>query len=84
MSNESAREILTIKNAAKAQLIGAQDQKFYLEFDTHQLAGLGVSRDEIISEFAGAERGHAVRRRPDQPREIRGPRLRVRSTRSTI
>ncbi|MBV9376951.1 MAG: efflux RND transporter permease subunit, partial [Alphaproteobacteria bacterium] len=42
-------QILTIKNAAKAQLIGAQDQKFYLEFDTHQLAGLGVSREDVIS-----------------------------------
>jgi len=42
-------QILTVKNAAKAQLIGAQDQKFYLEFDTHQLAGLGVSRDQVIS-----------------------------------
>jgi multidrug efflux pump len=42
-------QVLTIKNAAKAQLIGAQDQKFYLEFDTQQLAGLGVSRDQVIS-----------------------------------
>jgi multidrug efflux pump len=42
-------QILTVKNAAKAQLIGAQDQKFYLEFDTHQLAGLDVSRDEVIA-----------------------------------
>jgi multidrug efflux pump subunit AcrB len=42
-------QILTVKNAAKVQLIGAQDQKFYLEFDTHQLAGLGVSRDEVIT-----------------------------------
>ncbi len=42
-------QVLTVKNAAKAQLIGAQDQKFYLEFDTHQLAGLGVSRDQVIS-----------------------------------
>src|SRR6516164_5509538 len=42
-------QVLTIKNAAKAQLIGAQDQKFYLEFDTSQLAGLGVSRDQVIS-----------------------------------
>ena len=41
-------EILTVKNAAKAQLLGAQDQKFYLEFDNHQLAGLGVTRDQII------------------------------------
>ena len=42
-------QMLAIKNAAKAQLIGAQDQKFYLEFDTRQLAGLGVSRDQVIS-----------------------------------
>jgi multidrug efflux pump subunit AcrB len=41
-------EIFTVKNAAKVQLLGAQDQKFYLEFDTRQLAGLGVSRDQII------------------------------------
>jgi multidrug efflux pump subunit AcrB len=41
-------EILTVNNAAKAQLLGAQDQKFYLEFDNHQLAGLGVTRDQII------------------------------------
>jgi multidrug efflux pump len=41
-------EILTVKNAAKAQLLGAQDQKFYLEFDNHKLAGLGVTRDQII------------------------------------
>jgi multidrug efflux pump subunit AcrB len=42
-------QVLTIKNAAKAQLVGSQDQKFYLEFDTSQLAGLGVSRDQVIS-----------------------------------
>jgi multidrug efflux pump subunit AcrB len=46
---ESAKtQILTVKNAAKVQLIGAQDQKIYLEFDTKQLAGLGVNRDDII------------------------------------
>jgi multidrug efflux pump subunit AcrB len=41
-------EILTVKGAAKALLIGAQDQKFYLEFDPQKLAGLGVSSDQII------------------------------------
>jgi multidrug efflux pump subunit AcrB len=47
---EQARtEILTVRNAAKAQLIGAQDQKIYLEFDTKKLAGLGVSRYAIIN-----------------------------------
>ncbi len=46
---EGARnQILTVDNAAKVQLIGAQDQKIYLEFDTRKLAGLGVSRDQII------------------------------------
>jgi multidrug efflux pump subunit AcrB len=47
---ESARtQILTVKNAAKVQLIGAQDQRIYLEFDTKVLAGLGVNRDDIIN-----------------------------------
>jgi multidrug efflux pump subunit AcrB len=46
---ESIRtEIFTVKNVAKVQLLGAQDQKFYLEFDNRQLAGLGVTRDQII------------------------------------
>jgi multidrug efflux pump len=46
---ERARtEILTVPKAAKAILVGAQDQKIYLEFDTRLLAGLGVSRDGII------------------------------------
>jgi multidrug efflux pump len=46
---ESVRnQILTVKNAAKVQLVGAQDQKIYLEFDTRKLAGLGVSREQII------------------------------------
>src|SRR5262249_61620261 len=30
------------------QLLGAQDQKFYLEFDNRRLAGLGVTRNQII------------------------------------
>src|SRR5262249_61905588 len=41
-------EIFTVKNAAKVQLLGAQDQKFYLEFDNRRLAGLGVTRNQII------------------------------------
>jgi multidrug efflux pump subunit AcrB len=41
-------DIFTVKNAAKIQLLGAQDQKFYLEFDNRQLAGLGVTHDQII------------------------------------
>lgn len=46
---ERARdELLTVPNAGKAQLIGAQDEKIYLEFDVKQLAGLGISREQVI------------------------------------
>jgi multidrug efflux pump subunit AcrB len=40
--------LLTVPDAGKAQLIGAQDEKIYLEFDTHLLAGLGIDRSQII------------------------------------
>jgi multidrug efflux pump subunit AcrB len=40
--------LLTVPDAGKAELIGAQDEKIYLEFDTHLLAGLGIDRDQII------------------------------------
>src|SRR5262249_17956474 len=41
-------EILTVKNAAKAQLPGGQDQHFFHEFVSRQLAGLGVTHDKFI------------------------------------
>jgi multidrug efflux pump subunit AcrB len=46
---EQARaEILTVRNAAEVQLVGAKDQKIYREFDTKKPDGLGVSRYAII------------------------------------
>jgi multidrug efflux pump subunit AcrB len=46
---ESIRnEVLTVQDAAKAQLIGTQAEKIYLEFDTRQLAGLGIDRDQVV------------------------------------
>jgi multidrug efflux pump len=35
-------ELLALPDAAKIVLIGTQDEKIYLEFDTRQLAGLGI------------------------------------------
>jgi multidrug efflux pump subunit AcrB len=40
--------LLTVPDAGKAELIGAQDEKIYLEFDTHLLTGLGIDRGQII------------------------------------
>jgi len=40
--------LLTLPDAGKAELIGAQDERIYLEFDTRLLAGLGISRSQII------------------------------------
>ena len=40
--------LLTVPDAGKAELLGAQDEKIYLEFDTHRLAGLGIDRSQIV------------------------------------
>ncbi len=43
------KEILRVPNVAKADLIGAQDQKIYVEFSHRKLATLGISPVEIAS-----------------------------------
>jgi multidrug efflux pump subunit AcrB len=40
--------LLTVPDAGKAELLGAQDEKIYLEFDTSVLSGLGIDRGQII------------------------------------
>jgi len=41
--------ILTIPNAGKVELIGAQDEVIYLEFSTRQIAALGLNQQAIIA-----------------------------------
>ncbi len=40
--------LLTIPDAGKVQLVGAQDEKIYIEFDIHRMAGLGLNRNQIV------------------------------------
>lgn len=40
--------ILTIENAGKVELIGAQDEAIYLEFSTRQIAALGLDQQAIL------------------------------------
>ncbi|MDB5394306.1 MAG: family transporter [Rhodospirillales bacterium] len=44
--------LLTIPDAGKAELIGAQDEKLYLEFDTHLLAGLGIDPSQVAQSLS--------------------------------
>ena len=46
---ESTRtKILTLPNAGKVELIGAQDEAIYLEFSTRQIAALGLDQQAIL------------------------------------
>jgi multidrug efflux pump subunit AcrB len=41
-------EVLTVPNAGKVDLIGAQDEAVYLEFSTRQIAALGLDQQAIV------------------------------------
>ena len=41
--------ILTIPNAGKVELVGAQDEVIYLEFSTRQIAALGLNQQAILA-----------------------------------
>ncbi len=43
------RDILTVPNVGKVDIVGAQDEVIYLEFSTRQLAALGVNQNEVIA-----------------------------------
>ena len=43
------REILTVPNVGKVDIVGAQDEVIYLEFSTRQLAALGINQNEVIA-----------------------------------
>jgi multidrug efflux pump subunit AcrB len=41
-------KILTVPNAGKVDLIGAQDEVIFLEFSTRQIAALGLDQQEVL------------------------------------
>ncbi|MGX5849453.1 efflux RND transporter permease subunit [Mesorhizobium sp. PL10] len=42
-------QILTVPNAGKVDLVGAQDEAIYLEFSTRQIAALGLNQQAIVT-----------------------------------
>ena len=46
---ESVRaKVLTIPNAGKVELVGAQDEVIYLEFSTREIAALGLTQQMVV------------------------------------
>jgi multidrug efflux pump len=55
---EDARNrVLRLPDVSKADLIGIQDQKVFIEFSYHKLASLGIASDQL---FASLQRQNAV------------------------
>jgi multidrug efflux pump len=43
------KQLLQLPDVSKIDILGAQDERVYVEFSTEQLAGLGVDRAELIA-----------------------------------
>ena len=43
------KQLLTLPDISKIDILGAQDERLYVEFSTEQLAGLGIDRATLIS-----------------------------------
>ena len=41
-------ELLRIRDVAKVDLVGVQDEKIYLEFSTQQIAALGLDPNALV------------------------------------
>jgi len=43
------KQLLQVPDVSKIDILGAQDERIYVEFSTEQLAGLGIDRAELIA-----------------------------------
>jgi multidrug efflux pump subunit AcrB len=46
-------KILTLRDAGKVNLVGAQDEVIYLEFSTRQIAALGITQKMVVDALQG-------------------------------
>ena len=46
---EVRKQLLQLPDVSKIDILGAQDERVYVEFSTEQLAGLGIDRAELIA-----------------------------------
>jgi multidrug efflux pump len=50
-AEEARSRLLRVKDVAKAEFLGTQDERIYVEFSTHRLAELGMDRMELVKEL---------------------------------
>src|SRR5262252_7760141 len=50
-AEEARSRLLRVKDVAKAEFLGTQDERIYVEFSTQRLAELGMDRTELIREL---------------------------------
>src|SRR5215469_10827428 len=51
-------ELMQVPDIAKIELLGAQDEKIFVEFSIKQLAGLGIDRSALVSALAAQNLVH--------------------------
>src|SRR6187549_3239981 len=47
-AEEARSRLLRVKDVSKAEFLGTQDERIYVEFSTHRLAELGMDRTELV------------------------------------
>ena len=76
-------ELLRVRDVAKVDLIGVQDEKIYLEFSTQQIAALGLDINALVQTLQAQNARGAERHRRCRARAHRHPRVGRASRRKT-
>ena len=79
-SKTCARSLLSLPDVSKIEILGAQDERIFIEFSMRELASLGIDQRRIDRCAAGAEHRPAVRRNPDRERNRVGAGFPARSS----
>jgi multidrug efflux pump subunit AcrB len=53
IGNRLRAELLRVRDVAKVELVGVQDEKIYLEFSTQQIAALGLDSNALVQALQG-------------------------------
>ena len=67
-AEEARSRLLRVKDVSKAEFLGTQDERIYVEFSTHRLAELGMDRMELVQALVSQNAVVPVRRDPDEER----------------
>ena len=68
--------LLQVQDVSKIDVLGAQDERIFIEFSTRQLAGLGIDRSQLIAALQQQNAVSPSGRRADGRREAVAARLR--------